>query len=56
MIMKDAKEAPKEGLKTYGEKPRSFEFDNNERFYIGSEVCRKNQVIKLLANEFFTYF
>ena len=30
--------------------------DNNERFYIGSEVCKKNQLIKLLANEFFHIF
>lgn len=29
----------KEGSKTYGEKPISFEFENEGRFYIGSEVC-----------------
>ena len=42
--MKESKEitaistTSKDNLKTYGEKPISFEFDNNERFYIGSEV------------------
>jgi hypothetical protein len=36
--MKDCKDS-KESLKTYGEKPNSFEFDNNEKYYIGSEVC-----------------
>lgn len=42
--MKESKETTaisttsKDNLKTYGEKPKSFEFDNNERFYIGSEV------------------
>ena len=40
--MKDSKDTTtKDSLKTYGEKPISFEFDNNERFYIGSEVCLK---------------